>query len=241
MKEHMMTKRTYTPLSWLSRGFAAVAMVFVWPAVAFAQGDTLFVDSNGNVGLGTSNPQVELHVLATGEAPTDVQFLVEANTDPAFDFKEQDSGVTWRFINNNGAWKVADVGTGADAAEELVLTQSGNLAITGFLFTKGACSGGCDLVFSPEYELPTIEEHASAMWASGHLPAIGPTPEEGQFNLSLMTGGMLNELEKAHLYIQQLHERLESREEVMHRLTEQNDELARRLERVEALLEQHGG
>ncbi len=188
----------------------AVAGIVALPVVVEAQG-TLFVEG-GNVGVGIDTPQVEFHVFATGEAPTDVQFKVEANTDPAFDFTEQDSGVTWRFINNNRAWKVVDVGAGADFREELTLNQAGDLTISGEIFTSGSCSGGCDLLFDPGHRPESIEEHAASMWANRHLPAIGPTAEDGPFNLSRMTGAMLNELEKAHIYIEELHNRLATQE-----------------------------
>ncbi len=92
---------------------------------------------NSNVGVGTSNPSVDLHILRTSEAPTDVQFEIETNTDPAFDFTEQDSGVTWRFINNNTNLKIVDIGTGADGAEEFILNQAGDLTITGDLTAAG--------------------------------------------------------------------------------------------------------
>jgi hypothetical protein len=34
---------------------------------------------------------------------------------------------------------------------------------------------------------------------------VGSTPEDAPMNLSKKTGGILNELEKAHIYIEQLH------------------------------------
>jgi hypothetical protein len=166
------------------------------------------ISGDGDVGIGTGSPDVELHILATGEAATDVQFKIEANTDPAFDFEEQDSGVSWRFINNNAALKMVDIGTGADGAEEFILTQAGNLTITGQLVTGGPqCGAGtpCDAVFSPDYEVESIEEHAVLMWANSYLPAVGPTAPGVPMNLSEKTGRILNELEKAHIYIEQVH------------------------------------
>lgn len=46
------------------------------------------------------------------------------------------------------------------------------------------------------------------MWVHRHLPAVGPTAEGEPFNVTEKSGGMLNELEKAHIYIEQLHHRL---------------------------------
>jgi hypothetical protein len=43
------------------------------------------------------------------------------------------------------------------------------------------------------------------MWENSYLPAVGPTQENAPINLSDKTGRMLNELEKAHIYIEQLH------------------------------------
>jgi hypothetical protein len=38
----------------------------------------------------------------------------------------------------------------------------------------------------------------------GFLPAVGPNLPHAPVNLSEKTGGILNELEKAHLYIEEL-------------------------------------
>jgi hypothetical protein len=53
------------------------------------------------------------------------------------------------------------------------------------------------------------------MWKNSFLPAVGPTVEGAPFNLTEKTGGILNELEKAHIYIEQLHERLTRLEELL--------------------------
>ena len=93
---------------------------------------------------------------------------------------------------------------------EFTLDRSGNLTITGNLTTggSGACNAGCDRVFDASYEMPTIEEHAAYMWDNQHLPAVGATIEGEPMNLTHKVGGMLNELEKAHIYIEQLNDRI---------------------------------
>ncbi len=90
------------------------------------------------------------------------------------------------------------------------LRSNGNMIITGTLTTGGpTCGGGCDKVFEADYDLPSIEEHSSLMWKNKHLPAIGPTEPSKPVNLSEQYGNMLNELEKAHIYIAQLNEEKE--------------------------------
>jgi hypothetical protein len=91
--------------------------------------------------------------------------------------------------------------------------------VRGSLYTAGpSCGAGCDAVFDPTYNLESIEEHAENMWASGHLPAIGVTEPHLQINVPEKMGGMLNELEKAHIYIEQLHQKLADQEDRLSRL-----------------------
>ena len=82
-----------------------------------------------------------------------------------------------------------------------------------------------------------------------HLPAVGPTPENGRMNVSDKMGRMLNELEKAHIYIERLHKenqrllaRLEEQEERRKAATadqvDRNTLLSDRLARIEKLLGQ---
>lgn len=67
-------------------------------------------------------------------------------------------------------------------------------------------------MFEPDYELESIDEHATYMWQNKHLKAI-PTvqyDEAGQEMLEIGAHrkGIVEELEKAHVYIQQLNERV---------------------------------
>ncbi|OWU81690.1 hypothetical protein ATO6_23710 [Oceanicola sp. 22II-s10i] len=115
------------------------------------------------------------------------------------------TGRAWNFQNQSGEFRVTTE-PGGPSDIEMRLTPAGNMHIKGQLFTGGSCAAGCDRVFDEDYPLPTIAEQAAMMKRDRHLPNVGPTPEDGPFNITAMTGGMLNELEKAHLYIAQLHE-----------------------------------
>jgi hypothetical protein len=90
---------------------------------------------------------------------------------------------------------------------EFVLSPSGALTISGALTTGGPSCGGCDAVFSPGFEIEPIEEHAAKMWEQSHLPAVGPTSPSESLNVSEKVGGLINELEKAHIYIERLNEK----------------------------------
>jgi len=89
------------------------------------------------------------------------------------------------------------------------------------------CGGGCDAVFDADYDLPTIEEHAEAMFANKHLPEIGPTIPLAPINLSEQYGRMLNELEKAHIYIAQLNQlRVEEKQAMQAEMAQMKQQIA---------------
>lgn len=53
------------------------------------------------------------------------------------------------------------------------------------------------------------------MWSARYLPSVGPTPENSAFNISRKVGGILNELAKAHIYIDELNRRIDVLERVI--------------------------
>lgn len=67
---------------------------------------------------------------------------------------------------------------------------------------------GCDEVFEPDYLLNSIDEHGRLIAENGYLPAVGPTYEGQQIDVMVRMARMLNELETAHLYIQELNSRV---------------------------------
>ncbi|MGE5342338.1 MAG: hypothetical protein ACM3SY_12750 [Candidatus Omnitrophota bacterium] len=65
-----------------------------------------------------------------------------------------------------------------------------------------------DYVFESGYKLPTMEEQSGFMWKNKHLPAV---PARGidmkgneMIDIGAHTRGIVEELEKAHIYIDQL-------------------------------------
>ena len=78
----------------------------------------------------------------------------------------------------------------------------------------GACMATpCDGVFDPEVFVPeSIEAHSEYMWQNQHLKGVGPTPADAPVNLTQKTLGMLHELEKAHIYIEQLNSKIKDME-----------------------------
>ena len=102
------------------------------------------------------------------------------------------------------------VGIGTDAPHPDAM-----LDVNGLIFQRGGRLHA-DYVFQPGYQIETITEHSDFMWANRHLPGVpsATTDEDGQeiVEVGRHQRGILEELEKAHIYIQWLHERLKKLE-----------------------------
>ena len=209
---------------------SAVAIVLgfglvILPATASAQG-VLFVQGD-KVGVGIDTPTSLLHLEASdGTAMVKVEETSGAtalrtqfqmiNNGPV-NTQHETGAAIWRQQFQDNAYTLTKNGTGGN--EMTIIAGSGDTTIRGQLFTGGpSCGAGCDAVFDPAYNLESIEEHAENMWTSGHLPAIGATVPHQQINVPEKMGGMLNELEKAHIYIEQLHQKLSDQEDRLSRL-----------------------
>ncbi|MEP2718086.1 hypothetical protein [Pseudophaeobacter sp.] len=207
-----------------------------------APNNALYVDTDGDVGLGTASPDAGLHLLGNGmliestdtaTAPTalmevrgDTHITGGGNllVDGGGSVKLSNAGLVnvllsdsshvgpdLKMVLADGTFRLSFDGTGV---AEMELFENGNMIIPGNLITTGgggACTAvdPCDAVFDPEvYQVPSIEEHAAEMWADKHLPAVGPTGPGIPVNVSEKMLRMLNELETAHIYIEQLNSRI---------------------------------
>ena len=116
---------------------------------------------------------------------------------------------------------------------------AGRLDVNGSIFQRGV-QLFADYVFEPTYTLESIEDHSDFMWNNKHLPAVGARQVDAQGREVVEIGarmrGMLEEIEKAHIYISTLSDRITEKEAVVVKLERQNTELAERLARIEAML-----
>jgi PKD repeat protein len=91
----------------------------------------------------------------------------------------------------------------------------GALDVNGEIYQRGTLLHA-DYVFAPDYNLLSIEEQGAFMENNQHLPAVPKAEVDANGKEVLKVGahrrGMLEELEKAHLYIQQLNDHLQSQE-----------------------------
>lgn len=145
-------------------------------------------------------------------------------------------------VGGNGGVSIGTTFAGSDAPAEGLIVEgdvgigttspAGTLDVDGPIYQRGGLLHS-DYVFGVDYELESIEEHAVFMWANKHLPALGPrmVDEEGReiVEIGAQRRGILEELEKAHIYIEQLHTGLQSKDGELQALKERVAQLERLL------------
>ncbi|MBT6051732.1 MAG: hypothetical protein HOG49_33430, partial [Candidatus Scalindua sp.] len=115
-------------------------------------------------------------------------------------------------------------------------SPQGKLDVNGAIYQRGS-QLHADYVFKPDYDLESIREHADFMWENKHLKAV-PKQKIDENGLEIIEvgshrKGMLEELEKAHIYIEQLNNQNRALEA---RLEQQRDIFDARLAKLEALI-----
>ncbi len=103
-------------------------------------------------------------------------------------------------IDTAGAAQSNTISVGRDNTN-VTLDVQGSIVVDG-------TTAHADYVFEPDYKLNSIEDQAAFMWQQKHLPALPKAPEglKGPVNLISHQMGILEELEKAHIYISRLND-----------------------------------
>ncbi len=182
--------------------------------------------STGDIGLGTTSPDEELHILndagnaairleSSGDYATlqvqgsgQIQLRTSANDIPVR-------------IGQTAGDNLLNIGVSADGTAD----AAGEVNIAGNLIISGDCSeqnGACaDYVFEPGYEYRPLEELAQFIAENKHLPNV-PSADEMKrngVNMTFLSGRLLEKIEELVLYtleqqgtIEGLEARLESLE-----------------------------
>ncbi|PCJ07318.1 MAG: hypothetical protein COB16_11570 [Rhodobacteraceae bacterium] len=187
--------------------------------------NSLFVDTDGDVGLGTASPDARLDVTAPAAAV--IAAIFQGAGTKVVDLKSTDNGaVQYRLQSNDGNRRVVALNGAGTTETQIVMDNSeirlagatdtgaglwATISAAGIVTNIGSCTTAapCDAVFDPDlYTVPSIEAHANQMWDNGYLPAVGPTLQGQPVNVMTKMTRILNELEHAHIYIDQLNQRI---------------------------------
>ena len=185
--------------------------------------NTMYLDDTGRVGLGTTSPLATLHAsssettvgLFSGSGVKRVELVSDNNS--AVQYRLQSDSPNRRVVAMNGAGTLAasQIVFGDGQVQIAGTTNVGadlwaTISATGITTQGPSCNPGpCDRTFDPDYfDVPSIEEHAASMWENRYLWGVGPTSPDQPYNVTEKTAGILHELEVAHIYIEQLNDRL---------------------------------
>nr|WP_295467214.1 hypothetical protein [Mesorhizobium sp.] len=170
------------------------------------------IAATGRVGINNASPDAPMEIIASASTigvGNAVLKLVNPAGPTALQLDPSNDGTFWNVgASSNTSFVINRSG---NPSPSFTLSNTGNLVISGTITTGGpTCGSGCDAVFNPDYRLLTIPEHAEMMWTDKRLPNVSPTKPYEPINLSERFGQMLNELETAHIYIEQLHGEVQS-------------------------------
>jgi len=214
------------------------------------------IAASGDVGIGTAAPSAQVHVVKTNGGSQEFIRLDNPSNAPAatadLQFRVGNVNTPKGLISNgfDGANFFLSLGAGNPAGSQMRILGNGNVGIgtntpggrldvNGTIFQRGI-QIHADYVFEPSYTLESIEDHSAFMWKNKHLPALAAksVDENGQevVEIGARMRGMLEELEKAHIYISTLSDRITEKDTALTKLERQNAELAERLARIEAML-----
>lgn len=215
------------------------------------------ISASGKVGIGTASPQQLLHVGVGSDASftTLTDLLVTRNGTANLGVRDSTNNVEGMFLAFSGGVQVGAITNHSlnlmtnnttratiDTAGNVGIgtpTPLGKLDVNGSIFQRGGVLFA-DYVFEPTFSLESIEDHSTFMWTNKHLPAVGvrKVDEQGRevVEIGARMRGLLEELEKAHIYISTLNTRVTERDEQLAKLERQNAELAERVTRIEAML-----
>ncbi len=182
--------------------------------------------SSGKVGIGTTNPYGKLHIVGDWD-PDGIDHIRISGQKPTIGFYDIYNNEYWTIHQGSGvagglAFMRRNVNSPHDGVVILSMrpsgyvgigTQSpiGMLDVNGSIYQRGSTLHA-DYVFEEDYTLESIKEHADFMWNKKHLPAIPKAQRDENGNEIVEVGahrkGIVEELEKAHIYISQLEERI---------------------------------
>lgn len=164
-----------------------------------APSSSIFIDVDGDVGLGTTSPASALHVLVNEGA--DSTMLTLENNGGARILFEDNAGEDGDWLIASSADELRFTETGSGVTEMVLQSSTGNMTISGTL-TTGSATVYPDYVFEPDYKLLPIADLETYIQKNKHLPNIPSATEiaENGLNLTEMHIKLIEKVEELALY-----------------------------------------
>jgi hypothetical protein len=184
--------------------------------------------TTGDIGIGTTSPSGQLHVKETDSNENLDIYLSTVNQ--TWKWRVNKTTDEMNFIDDTNSKAPLKIGANANSNLLRVGTVAANrVDITGQLWINGVNNSTPDYVFDPKYDIMHIKEHAKYMWENKHLPAVAKAmaTRDGKavINVGMRSQSVLEELEVAHIYIEQLHDQMQSMQQDMQRMRNELAEL----------------
>ncbi|WP_159092244.1 hypothetical protein [Aquimarina sp. Aq107] len=197
----------------------------------------MIINNEGNVGIGTSNPDAKLRVegafsLARFYTDTNGRFEIQATRSSSSALNTDLVLASQQHIvldpNRHGTNGNVGIGT---------YTPDAKLAVNGNIHTKEVkvdLTGWPDYVFEDSYELPTLQQVEDHITTKGHLINIPSASEVAENGILLgeMNAKLLEKIEELTLYTIEQEKKIEE----LQKVKAKNSELEARLIKIESLL-----
>ena len=228
--------------------------------------DSLVVDVNGKVGIGTATPGGNLHIFGSSDADLFSGMGPDLTDGPAFNYgyagasfgigagffnvrphastiapnpslRFATANITKMIITNTG-----DVGIGNDftaPASKLHVT-GGDIRVTGGSFIDdGATLNVPDYVFEDKYDLMPLHKLKRFINEEKHLPGVKSAKEvkkEG-LNISLSQMALLEKIEELTLYTLDQQDQLDTKKKTLQKQSSLINEQQHRISKLESMMQ----
>jgi hypothetical protein len=157
---------------------------------------SIFIDTDGDIGLGTSSPDAHLEIERSEGGYTFFRLTQTGNTVPSADMTLT-SGATQ--TGGSGSYRINLVdGDGY----EMEIDDQGRLTVTGGYYVNTTALNVPDYVFSEDYNLRPLDEVQEFIADKGHLPEMPSAQEieKSGLNMTDMQMRLLQKVEELTLY-----------------------------------------
>lgn len=206
--------------------------------------------TNGNVGVGVTNPQIQMHVKGSSaatnyDASNNLVGFTQLWPDNALIWKNNGSGSAFRFgtADNLGAGNWMEFMRFNDAGNMLIgkTSQSNSaykLDVNGGIRANKVVvnTSGADFVFDSAYHVRPLPEVEAYISQNHHLPDIQPAKEMQKEGVDVgdNQSRLLQKVEELTLYLIQQNKMLQQQAQLLQTQQEKIDQLERRLNSASA-------